>query len=213
MRHRLPLIAFALALASTFPAVGEEKSFEASVFVEPGGSYSDHNGLDIDTGLGAGFGWRFAPHWTAEARFTQNDAESRRRRVLSARPALRLRRHGRALATVRGGWRAPRPGRGPARGRLRRRTLPGSRAELRRNRALRRRRRRLAAATAGSPCASRAACSSTTPSSTTTSRRTSTSSSVPSSGSEPSRRRRFRLRGVAESASWAPGFSPRRLRC
>ena len=76
MRHRLPLLAFALALASTLPAVGEEKSFEASVFVEPGGSYSDHNGLDIDTGLGAGFGWRFAPHWTAEARFTQNDAES-----------------------------------------------------------------------------------------------------------------------------------------
>lgn len=76
MRHRLPLVAVALALACVLPAVGQEDAFEVSLFVEPGGSYSDHNGLDIDTGLGAGFGWRFAPHWTAEARFTQNDAES-----------------------------------------------------------------------------------------------------------------------------------------
>ena len=75
MRHRLPLVAVALALACVLPAVGQE-AFEVSLFVEPGGSYSDHNGLDIDTGLGAGFGWRFAPHWTAEARFTLYDPES-----------------------------------------------------------------------------------------------------------------------------------------
>ena len=78
MRLRLPLCAVALILTCAFPAVGQEKSFEASVFVEPGGSYSEDDGLDLDTGLGvgAGFGWRFAPHWTAEARFTLYDPES-----------------------------------------------------------------------------------------------------------------------------------------
>lgn len=77
MRRRLPLFAFALALASSLPAGGQEASFEASVFVEPGGSYSDDDGLDLDTGLGvgAGFGWRFSPRWTAEGRFLLYDAE------------------------------------------------------------------------------------------------------------------------------------------
>lgn len=74
MRHRLPLFACALALACALPAAGQEEGFEVSAFVGPGGSYSDYNGFDLDTGLGAGFGWRFAPHWTAEARFILNDA-------------------------------------------------------------------------------------------------------------------------------------------
>jgi opacity protein-like surface antigen len=75
MRSQFSLCVVALALACALPAFGEEAQFEVSAFVEPGASYSDYHGFDLDTGLGAGLGWRFAPHWTAEARLLRFDAE------------------------------------------------------------------------------------------------------------------------------------------
>lgn len=75
MRQRLSLPAVALLLACAVPALGQDSNFEISAFFAPSGSYSDHNGLDFETGLGAGLAWRFSPHWAAEGRFLVRDGD------------------------------------------------------------------------------------------------------------------------------------------
>jgi hypothetical protein len=75
MRQQLSFCAVALVLACAFPARAQTANFEASAFVAPSGSYSDYNGLDLDTGLGGGLAWRFRPHWAIEGRFLQRDGD------------------------------------------------------------------------------------------------------------------------------------------
>ena len=75
MRQQLALSAVVLILACTASAAAQNPDFEVSAFLEPAGSYSDYHGFDLDTGLGAGVGWRFSPHWTAEGRFLLWDGD------------------------------------------------------------------------------------------------------------------------------------------
>jgi hypothetical protein len=76
MRQQLPLCAVVLLLACAVPAMGQGSPFEVSAFVAPSGSYSDYNGLDLDTGFGAGLAWRFSSRWAVEGRFLQRDGRS-----------------------------------------------------------------------------------------------------------------------------------------
>lgn len=75
MHQQISLAAIVLVLVCTVPAVAQESDFEVSAFFEPLASDSDYDGFEFDTGHGAGFGWRFSPHWTAEGRFLLYDAE------------------------------------------------------------------------------------------------------------------------------------------
>lgn len=51
----------------------EDEKLELSIVIEPGGSYSDRDGLDLDVGYGLGFGWRFGERWGVELRAFHSD--------------------------------------------------------------------------------------------------------------------------------------------
>lgn len=73
-----PVLFLVTALLTTLaavPSLAEEPSFEVSAVVEPSGSYSEYRGFDLDTGLGFGLGWHFAPRWTGEVRALFHDGD------------------------------------------------------------------------------------------------------------------------------------------
>jgi hypothetical protein len=68
------ICACATALA-TAAAAGQAERFELSVVAEPGASYSDYEGFDVDLGFGVGVGWLLAEPWSVELRglFAEGD--------------------------------------------------------------------------------------------------------------------------------------------
>lgn len=71
----LSLLAAIFATAPTLSA--QEHPFELSVVLEPGGSYSDYEGFDLDLGYGVGLGWAFSDAWSAELRWLGRESDSR----------------------------------------------------------------------------------------------------------------------------------------
>lgn len=64
-----------LLLSSALPLAAQpgDKDFDLSIVLEPGGSYSDSDGADLDLGYGLGFGWRFGARWGVELRALRNE--------------------------------------------------------------------------------------------------------------------------------------------
>ncbi len=73
IRTVLLLAALPLSSSTAFAASAPEDAFELSALAAPGGSYSDYEGFELDTGFGLAAGWRFAPRWGAEVRALRQD--------------------------------------------------------------------------------------------------------------------------------------------
>jgi len=69
----LVLLLTVLCLAPSGSALADDDLFEAVALVTPGAVYSDVDGLDVDLGLGAGFGWQFRPLWGLDSRVSFDD--------------------------------------------------------------------------------------------------------------------------------------------
>ena len=67
-------VAAALTLSAASPA--QERRFELSFVIEPGGSYSDYRGFEFEWGFGAALGWALSEAWATEVRWLGRDSDS-----------------------------------------------------------------------------------------------------------------------------------------
>jgi hypothetical protein len=72
--HRLSwLFALAAALVASAPASAQRLPLEFSVVVEPGASYSDYEGFELDAGYGVGFAVIFSESFALDLRGLRSD--------------------------------------------------------------------------------------------------------------------------------------------
>ncbi len=60
--------ALSLVVLAGTPLAAAERPFELSLVADPGGSYSDARGVELDSGFGLGLGWWQSARWRTELR-------------------------------------------------------------------------------------------------------------------------------------------------